>query len=109
MNHEEIAMVSIAKGERFREEADAWIEANPRAWEYMKAQAEASSIAGRRFGIGSLCEHVRWHMFAKGVTGFKLNNNHRARFARRLIEEVPECEPYITTRASVLDTEASCA
>ena len=103
MKPEEIHELGYSKGERFREEADRWIEANPRAWEYMKVQAEASAIAGRRFSIGSLCEHVRWHMFARGVTGFKLNNNHRSTFARRLIEEVPECEPYITTRHSVVD------
>lgn len=101
--NEEAVSAELAKGERFRDEADRWIEANPRAWEYMKAQAGASAVAGRRFGIGSLCEHVRWHMFARGVTGFKLNNNHRAAFARRLVKEVPECEPYINVRHSVVD------
>ena len=103
MKPEETHEIEYSKGERFREEADRWIEANPRAWEYMVCQAEASARAKRRFSIGSLCEHVRWHMFAKGVDSFKINHNHRSTFARRLIEEVPECEPYITTRRSVVD------
>ena len=100
---EEIGIVDTAKGERFTAEADAWIEQNPDAWSYMVSQARACAHASRRFGIGSLCEHVRWHMFAEGVTGFKLNNSHRAAFARRLMEEVPECRPYIATRHSVCD------
>ena len=103
MKPDEIYEQGFSKGERFRAEADEWINANPKAWEYMKMQAEASALAGRRFSIGSLCEHVRWHMFTRGVTGFKLNNNHRAAFARRLIQEVPECKPYISVRHSVMD------
>jgi len=105
MSAEQMALVFETRGERFRREADEWIDANPEAWEFMVSQARASARACRRFGIGSLCEHVRWHMFIEGVDGFALNNNHRAAFARRLIKEVPECEPYITTRSSVLDSE----
>lgn len=97
------AMAYSAKGERFRDEADAWIKANPEAWDYMKRSAKASADMGRRFGVKSLCEHVRWHMAAEGVTAFKLNNNHSAAFARRLIREVPECEPYVNTRSSAID------
>ena len=92
-----------SKGELFRGEADRWIENNPAAWNYMVSQAVKSANAGRRFGIGALCEHVRWHMFAKGDENFKLNNNYRAHFARRIIAEHPEVAPYISTRGSVLD------
>lgn len=100
---EQASFHDLAKGERFRDEADAWISANPVAWDYMVDAARISAANGRRFGIGALCEHVRWQMMADGTTDFKLNNNHRAAFARKLIEEVPECEPYITTRTSVTD------
>lgn len=103
MSAEQMALVFETRGERFRREADEWIDANPEAWEFMVESARASARAGRRFGIGSLVEHVRWHMFAQGTDSFKCNNNFRAPFARRLIREVPECEPYITTRASVTD------
>ncbi len=103
MSAEQMALVFETRGERFRREADEWIDANPDAWEFMVESARASARAGRRFGIGSLVEHVRWHMFAEGVDGFKCNNNFRAPFARRLIKEVPECEPYITTRSSMVD------
>lgn len=98
------AAEDAAKGERFAAEADEWIEANPEAWAFMAEQARASAANRRRFGIGALCEVVRWQMRnVRGDGDFRLNNNHRARFARRLIEEVPECGPYITTRHSVID------
>ena len=104
MVSEQMVLIETTKADRFREDADAWIEANPQAWQYMRDAAKLSAAHHRRFGIGALCEHVRWQMFAKGDDSFKLNNNYRAHFARRLIREVPECEPYITTRNSVLDT-----
>ena len=99
----EILTADQVKGERFRREADEWISANGEAWQYMVDSARLSATHHRRFGVKSLCEHVRWHMFAKGNTEFKLNNNHSAAFARRLIRDVPECEPFLNTRHSVLD------
>lgn len=103
MNCEEVAILDTAKGERFTAEADAWIEQNPEAWEWMTAQAVNAARAHRRFAIGALCERVRWEMAARGIDNFKLNHNHRAPFTRRLIREHPEVEPYITTRHSVCD------
>ena len=104
MTSYESVLADQAKGDRFREEADKWIEANPDAWDYLTQQAVNSARNGRRFGIGALCEVVRWQMRnVQGISGFRLNNNHRAAFARRLIKEHPEVEPYISTRGSVLD------
>lgn len=104
MTSYEKALVEQAKGDRFREEADRWIEDNPLAWKYLVDQALISARGHRRFGIGALCEVVRWEMSnVQGNAGFKLNNNHRAHFARRLIAEHPEVRPYITTRGSVCD------
>lgn len=87
----------------FREQADAWIDENPEAWRFMTIQALKSAENRRRFGIGALCEVVRWEM--RNVRGdeFKLNNSYRAAFARRLVREHPEIAPYITMRKSVLD------
>lgn len=100
---ESYAAIDTAKGERFIAEADAWIEANPGAWEWMTSRAVASAMGHRRFSIGALCESVRWEMFARGIDDFKLNNNHRAAFARRIIREHPETEPYIVRRHSACD------
>lgn len=104
MSAEQMALFDISKAERIRAEADEWVSDNPQAWEFMKASARESARNGIRFGIGALSEVVRWQMRnVRGDESFKLNNTHRAAFARRLIAEVPECKPYIETRSSVMD------
>ena len=94
-----------AKGERFRREADEWIEKNPEAWEYMTEQALLSASIGRRFGMKALVEHVRWHLATTRTDkDYKLNSNWPAAFARRLVKEHPEVEPFMAMRHSVLDS-----
>lgn len=95
---------SYTKGERFMEEARAWIDDNPRAWDYIVSQALLSASMHRRFGMKALCEHVRWHFsVVRGHSEFKLNNNYTAPFTRLLIAQHPEVEPYIATRSSAVD------
>lgn len=99
----QLAMFDIAKGERFREDADEWVRRNPEAWAFIRSEAVRRTYQGKCFGIGELVEQVRWHMRASGADGFKCNNNIRAPLARRLIEEYPPCKPYIKTRDSAVD------
>ena len=101
---EAAASEDSAKGERFMEEAGAWIDANPAGWRYIVDQALLSASLHRRFGMKALCEHVRWHMTVnRGDADFKLNNNHTAAFTRILCDEHPEVEPYVKKRHSVMD------
>lgn len=100
---EQMAMFDIPKADRFKEEADEWVRLNPEAWWYIRCEAVERTERGKRFGIGELCEQVRWHMRAQGNTAFKVNNNHRAALARRLIAEYPPCRDYIKTRSSICD------
>lgn len=106
------ALGEYEKGMRMLSDADAWIERNPTAWAYMTEQARRSAANHVRFGIGALAEVVRWHMRnVKGDKGFKLNNDYRSAFARRLVKENPEVEPYIEMRSSCVDfcEEEICA
>ena len=92
------------KGELFRSKADEWADANPEGWAYMVEQALISADMGRRFGMKSLVEHVRWHMTTTRTDAdFKLNNSYTSALARKLIEEHPRVEPFIETRRSVMD------
>ena len=100
---EQLALFDFAKGDRFNAGADEWVRRNYEAWTWMRCQAVKYTEQRKRFGIGELCEQVRWHMQAEGVDGFKVNNNYRAALARRLIAEYPPCRPYIKTRDSVVD------
>ena len=99
-----MAYADAVKGERYMAQAREWIEANPKAWEYIVSQACLSASIHRRFGMKALCEHVRWHFSViKGNSEFKLNNNYTAPFTRLLIEQHPEVEPYVCTRHSAAD------
>lgn len=98
------AIADSAKGEKFLEEARAWIDDNPVGWDYIVKQALLSASMHRRFGMKALCEHVRWHMSVNvGDADFKLNNNYTAAFTRILCDEHPEVAPYVKTRHSVMD------
>ena len=92
------------KAELHMAKAKEWIDRNPRAWNYITSQALKSAAIGRRFGMKALCEHVRWHMVVnEGDEEFKVCNTYTAYFARILIEEHPEVEPYIVTRRAAAD------
>lgn len=90
--------------EEMKERAAMWTCRNFSAWNRMKDVARERSRAGSRFSISELSEEARYRMRIKGEdAGFKVNNSLRAALARLLIREVPECEPYIETRASKVD------
>jgi hypothetical protein len=75
-----------------RKEAGKWIEQNPEAMSYFREFARQKISRRQRFGIAAVAERVRWEMNLSTTSedGFKINNNHRAYIARRLIEEMPE-------------------
>lgn len=100
---EQLALFDTAKADRYKEKADEWVKKNPDAWAFIRNEAVRRTYEQKRFGIGELCEQVRWHMRANGVDSFKVNNNIRAVLARRLIDEYPPCEPYIEVRGSCVD------
>jgi hypothetical protein len=55
---------------------------------------------GRKFyGIGALFEELRWYFrIEKREEDFKLNNNYRSRYVRKLIDEFPELEDFFELR-----------
>lgn len=58
----------------------------------------------KTYGIGSLFEALRWHMAMETTDPFyKLNNNHRAFYARLLMAREPELVDFFRTRASEAD------
>lgn len=90
--------------EWMKAEARKWVDDNPLAWGEMKEIASLRASLGRRFSIGQLTEYVRFSFTTFGKSdGFKMNNSLRAELARMLIEEVPQCRPFIETRKSKVD------
>jgi hypothetical protein len=66
---------------------------NPQVYEYFKKIALGIKQTGRfkRYSINAVFERVRWHFNFETVSedGFKLNNNHRAFYARLLMKQEP--------------------
>lgn len=84
-----------------RDAAEKWIEGNPSGYRLFVKFAMQMLGRRRNFGIGQLTERVRWEValtWERDPRGFKINNNHRAYIARKLVEDYPRLEPFIQFR-----------
>ena len=99
----QLGLFELEKADAMRKKADEWVRKNPDAWLFIRNEAVSRTDQRKRFGIGELCEQVRWDMYAQGIDSFKVNNTIRAALARRLIAEYPPCKDYIEIRSSVCD------
>lgn len=61
---------------------------------------EARAVGQQRVGIGMLWEVLRWQLFVATTSddGFKLNNNHRSRYARLIMAQEPDLADVFETR-----------
>lgn len=67
--------------------------ANPKVWELLvKFAKEAKNAGVEKLGISLLVERIRWELevVTKTSDGYKINNNHRAFYARKLMDQYPE-------------------
>ena len=84
--------ISSAQEDHIQREFEAFDRENPHVYELFKALALKARAAGRqRYGAASIFEVLRWSMTVETRGDqFKLNNNYRSRFARKLVSEDPE-------------------
>ena len=92
----------MEEGIRLVDRAEQWIAQNPYAWKRIVNKAANYAAQERHFSIARLVEDVRYEMRLDGVDDFKVNNDFRAVFARKL-QKYPMIAPYIETRASKTD------
>lgn len=76
--------------------------ANPGVYATLVRLARRAKQEGHtQIGISMLWEIMRWEVLVgdtKLGEGYKLNNNHRAFFARRIMEQEPDLEGMFATR-----------
>lgn len=74
---------------------------NPHVYDLLADLALQLRRKGRRhYGIGALVEVVRFHHALETTKPeFKFNNSYRSRYARLLMENIPELEGFFETRA----------
>jgi len=73
---------------------------NPNVWKAFVECAKATRARGfQRYSANGIFEIIRWHT---GVNtegqGFKVNNNFRADYARKMMDEFPEFKGFFTIR-----------
>jgi hypothetical protein len=80
--------------------------ANPHIYRLMDRLAHdwIASTGRHKLGIAALYERARWELAIQtGDPDFKLNNNHRAFYARLLMMNHPELRGLFDLRPSVAD------
>ena len=67
---------------------------NPHVYDLYKRFAIELLAAGRkRYGIAGITERIRWHTAVTTTDSeFKISNNYRSRYARKLMQEIPELQ-----------------
>lgn len=73
---------------------------NPKVYKKLVEFALAAKANGhQQIGIGLLWERLRW-FYTMETTGetYKLNNNHRSRYARLIMNSVPTLDGFFKTR-----------
>lgn len=90
----------MVKGETLQQRFEAFHRANPAVYASLKRLALDMRRRGvHRYGIGGLFELLRWQ-YAIQTQGddYALNNNWRSRYARLLMEDVPELRDFFAVR-----------
>ena len=93
-------------GATLEEQFVAFHQANPHIFDMLREMALELQTAGRkRYGISGLFEVLRWRYAVKtSEPDFKLNNNHRAFYARKLMSYVPELRGFFAIRTQRRET-----
>ena len=75
-------------------------EEHPEIWElFERFTFELIKGGHRHYGAAAIFERIRWHMTVTSRnSGFKLNNDFRAYYARKFHQEHPEHDGFFRTR-----------
>jgi hypothetical protein len=77
-------------------------EENPRIWELIVMFCERVIESGKRkWAMSNIFEMIRWEIYivTRSEEEWKLNNNHRAYYARKWLKLHPEYPGFFETRA----------
>jgi len=82
-----------------QEQFERFHQDNPRVYTVLEQLARRWLAGHSQVGIGMLWEVMRWQLGVEtNTTDYRLNNNHRSRYARLLLAEHPEWAGRIKTR-----------
>lgn len=78
---------------------------NPGVWALFKRFALEAIAAGKRnLSVSLITERIRWEaVVTTSTTEYKVNNNHRAFYARKFHREFPQHDGFFRTRLAQVD------
>lgn len=72
---------------------------NPQIWEgFVKYAKEAKSKGFKNYSANGIFEILRWHTGVNGNDQFKISNNYRPDYARKMMEAYPEFEGFFRVK-----------
>lgn len=80
---------------------DAYHAKHPEVWNfYLRFSYELLEAGVKHYGVAAITERIRWEFITRPdeTEAFKISNDHRSRYARRLIEHEPRFADLFTTR-----------
>lgn len=89
------------KKSRLERQFDEFHADNPVVYDLIVRFARQAKAAGfNRYSINGIFERVRWHVDieTKSMDGFKINNNHRSRYARMVMENESGLDEFFDIR-----------
>ena len=72
---------------------------NPQIWEAFKNYSfEAKKKGFKHYSANGIFEIIRWHTDVQSRDKYKVNNNYRPDYARKMMEEFPEFKGFFRIR-----------
>ena len=72
---------------------------NPHVWQgFVKFAKEAKSKGFKNYSANGIFEILRWHTGVNGNDQFKISNNYRPDYARKMMEVYPEFEGFFRVK-----------
>lgn len=72
---------------------------NPQIWEaFKKYSFEAKQRGFKNYSAYSIFEIIRWHTDVSARDKYKVNNNYRPDYARKMMEEFPDFKDFFRVR-----------
>lgn len=83
------------------EKFETYHKENPRVYElFVRFAKEALNSGYKTFSANAIFERIRWYVSVETVgDSFKLNNNYRPYYARKLMLDQSEFEGFFNTRS----------
>lgn len=92
---------SLVMRESLQDQFEQFHAENPGVYRKLVQIARSAKSSGKsQYGIGSCWERLRWHLDIETNSSdeFSLNNNHRSRYARLIMEQEPDLKGFFHTR-----------